>query len=371
VPYSEATLSADPLGADPMPSELSWSKLRGRLLILVLLLVAIAVAVALLPGLGSLRSRFADAQPKWLVLAAALQVGSCLSYVFAFRATFCRLMSFRTSYEIGMSELATNSLVSVGGLGGLALGAWILRRGGMASDHIARRTVAFFLLTSLANVGALIIAGVGLGTGVLHGASSPWLGWLPAAIGACGIVLALLLRPIARMLAARAEGQRLSAGLEHVAAGVEEALMLLRRSEPALLLGCAGYMLFDVAMLGVCFQAFGNAAPAFGVLLMAYLIGQLGGLIPIPGGIGGVDGGLIGTLILYGAGTTAAATAVLAYRGIVLLVPALLGVPAMLVLQQRLRKESHDIAACTPGDEVEILGRGRVKTGTSWPVLDA
>ena len=52
---------------------------------------------------------------------------------------------------------------------------------------------------------------------------------------------------------------------------------------------------------------------------MAYLIGQLGGLIPLPGGLGGVDGGLIGTLVLYGAGATAAATAVLAYRAIVLL----------------------------------------------------
>jgi uncharacterized protein (TIRG00374 family) len=120
-------------------------------------------------------------------------------------------------------------------------------------------------------------------------------------------------------------------------------------------------MLFDVAVLGVCFTVFGMDVPAAGVLLLAYLIGQLGGLIPIPGGIGGVDGGLIGTLILYGAPTVAAATAVIAYRGIVLLVPLALGVPAMLVLQRRLRQETHDIMVCVPGGEVEILGRGRVK----------
>ena len=59
-------------------------------------------------------------------------------------------------------------------------------------------------------------------------------------------------------------------------------------------------MLFDVAMLGVCFAAFGHDVPPAGVLLVAYIIGQLGSLIPIPGGIGGVDGGLIGTLVLYG-----------------------------------------------------------------------
>ena len=89
------------------------------------------------------------------------------------------------------------------------------------------------------------------------------------------------------------------------AAGVEEALALLRSRDVAVIAGAAGYMLFDVAMLGVCFAAFGLAVPPLGVLLMAYLIGQLGGLIPLPGGLGGVDGGLIGTLVLYGAGATA------------------------------------------------------------------
>jgi uncharacterized membrane protein YbhN (UPF0104 family) len=355
----DVTIIAEPL-VEPMPDDLSWPRMRRRLLVLGGVLVAVAVVVSLLPGLGSLRERFAEARPGWLMLAIALQVLSCLSYVSAFRAVFCRKMSWRTSYEIGMAELATNSLISVGGAGGLALGAWILRRGGMQPGYIARRTVAFFLLTSVANVSLLIVAGVGLGTGLLHGAASPWLGIVPAAVGLLGIGLVVLVRPLARLLAERTQRAKLEAALESLAAGVDEALLLLRAGDPKLVLGAAGYVLFDVAVLGVCFTAFGNDVPAAGVLLMAYLIGQLGGLIPIPGGIGGVDGGLIGTLILYGVDTVSAATAVLAYRGIVLLVPALLGVPAMLVLQRRLRQETHDIMACTPGGDVEILGRGRV-----------
>ena len=356
-----ATIQAEPLGPEPLPGELSWPRLRRRLLILALLLLAVAAAVWLLPGLGSLRRRFSDASPRWLLAAVLLQVLSCLSYAVAFRSVFCRRMSWRTSYEIAMAELATNSLISVGGAGGLALGAWILRRGGMSVRHIARRTVAFFLLTSLANVTALIVAGTGLATGVLHGAPSPWLGIVPAAIGVIGIGLVLLLRPLARLLAARTGRARLAAGLESLAGGVDEALKLLRRREPLLILGLAGYLLFDVAVLGVCFAAFGNDVPAAGVLVMAYLIGQLGSLIPIPGGIGGVDGGLIGTLIVYGADTVAAATAVLAYRAILLIVPVVLGVPAMLLLERRLRQERHDIMICAPGGEVEVLGRGRVK----------
>jgi uncharacterized membrane protein YbhN (UPF0104 family) len=357
---AEISLTAVDIGPEPMPAELSWRGLRRDLLILVVVLAAVAALVLLLPGLGSLRDRFADAQPGWLVLAAALQVGSCLSYVLAFRTVFCRRMDWTTSYQIASSELATNSLLSVGGAGGLALGAWILRRGGMPGDHVARRTVAFFLLTSLANVTALVIGGVGLGTGLLTGSPNRWLGIVPALIGLVGIGLVIGIRPIARRVAHRTRRVRVARWLENLAAGVDEALALLRTREPALIAGAAGYMLFDVAMLGVCFTAFGNDVPAGGVLLMAYLIGQLGGLIPIPGGIGGVDGGLIGTLILYGANSTAAATAVLAYRGLLLVIPLLLGVPALIVLQQRLRQERHDIAACTPGDHVEVIGRGRV-----------
>ena len=82
-------------------------------------------------------------------------------------------------------------------------------------------------------------------------------------------------------------------------------------------------------MLGVCFKAFGNDVPPVGVLLVAYLVGQLGSLIPIPGGIGGVDGGLIGTLVLYGVDPADAAVAVIAYRGLLLAIPAILGLPAL------------------------------------------
>jgi hypothetical protein len=102
--------------------------------------------VALVPGLESLRESFSGARPGWLAIAVGLEVLSCLSYVVVFRGVFCPRARWVTSYEIGTAELATNSVLSVGGAGGLALGAWILRRGGMPAAQIARRSVAFFLL---------------------------------------------------------------------------------------------------------------------------------------------------------------------------------------------------------------------------------
>ena len=353
--------SLETVEAEPLPEEFSSSRLRHSLLVLAAVAVVVVAVVVLAPGLASLRERFAGAEAGWLAVAAGLQVLSCASYVLVFRAVFCQRMSWRTSTEIGLSELAANSILSVGGAGGLALGAWILRRGGVAVGHIARRTVAFFLLTSLANVGFLILGGIALATGALSGAPSVVYGIVPALGGVLLVSLALGARSTAGRLAQRTQRDRVARVFRVVGEGVDEALALLRAYEPLIILGAAGYMLFDVAMLGVCFAAFGNDVPPVGVLLLAYIIGQLGSLIPLPGGIGGVDGALIGTLVIYGVDVTDAAVAVIAYRGLLLSIPALLGLPALAVLRRRLQTEAHDIAACVPGDEVDVLGRGKIR----------
>ena len=307
------------------------------------------------------------AQPDWLALAAVLQLGSCAGYVLVFRAVFCRRMSWRTSTEIGLSELAANSVFSIGGAGGLALGAWILRRGGLSRSFIARRTVAFFLLTSLANVGFLALGGLALATGVLNGSPGLVFGLVPAVVGVAAIALALGGAAAGRRAGAALDARPPRRRGERGGDGVDEALRLLRTADPAIMAGAAGYLLFDVAMLGVCFAAFGNDVPPAGVLLVAYIVGQLGSLIPIPGGIGGVDAGLIGTLVLYGVDATDAAVAVIAYRGLLLAIPAVLGLPALAVLRRRLRAETHDIAACAPGESIEVLGRGRVRRAKVRP----
>ena len=74
--------------------------------------------------------------------------------------------------------------------------------------------------------------------------------------------------------------------------------------------GAIGYWAFDNAVLWATFQAFGVDVPITD-RLMGYLIGQIGGLLPLPGGVGGIDGGLIGTLIVYGAPAAVTAAAVL------------------------------------------------------------
>ena len=81
------------------------------------------------------------------------------------------------------------------------------------------------------------------------------------------------------------------------------------------MVACTGTgLLADTGVLAACFGLAGLPVPWPG-LLFAYAAGQLAGrLVPLPGGIGGVEGGMLGALTLTGTPPAAAAAAVIVYR---------------------------------------------------------
>lgn len=312
-----------------------------RLGLLALVVAAIAALVFALPGLGQVRNAFSDVRPGWLVAVAALELCSCSAYVVAFRPAFCRRLPWGLSARIGFAEQATNVLVPTGGAGGLALGAWALRRAGMSQDRIARRSVAFFVLTSGVNFVTAIVVGVGLAVGVL--ATDRGLAWTLGPALAAALVLGTV-GVLGRVLPHQREARQAAEGAGRLGRlarlgggalgdGFRDAGELLRGGRPALLLGSIGYMAFDAAALWLAFHALGGD-PAGSTFMLAYVLGQLGGLIPLPGGLGGTDGGLVGALALYGTPVAAATAAVLGYRLFQLLIPAILGAGSLVSLRR-------------------------------------
>jgi uncharacterized membrane protein YbhN (UPF0104 family) len=311
----------------------------------VLALLALVLIAAFMPGLDGVRDKLAGAALGWLIVAVALEVASSFSYVLMFRPIFCSAMSRRESIRIGLSEVGMGSIVPASGAGGLALGAWVLRRKGMDADRIARRSVAFFLIKSSVNFIAVAVIGVLLAAHFVGPKLSIWLTLVPAlaAVGVLATVVA-----VARLGEGRDPGggrvrQALHTARSWIVAGTADALQLVRSGNPLLFAGALGYWAFDNAVLWATFQAVGDAPP-LSVILMGYLIGQLGGLLPLPGGIGGIEGGLLGTLVVYGAPVDATAAAVLAYRLILFWIPLLLGIPAFAALWRRLREAEPDRA---------------------------
>ncbi len=120
----------------------------------------------------------------------------------------------------------------------------------------------------------------------------------------------------------------------------------MRSGNRRVLAGSVGYWAFDNAVLWATFQAFG-LSPPLTIILMGYLIGQLGGLLPIPGGIGGIDGGLIGTLIVYGTPAAGTAAAVLGYRVILFWLPLVVGGIAFAALRRDM-PGGYELASCAP-----------------------
>jgi uncharacterized membrane protein YbhN (UPF0104 family) len=309
---------------------------------IALLAAVLGATLAFLPGhLDELREelrRIEGGNWHWLALGALLEVVSFAGYVLLFRAVFSEdghEIGWGASYQITMAGVVATRLLAAAGAGGVALTAWALRRAGMEAATVARRMVAFLVLLYSFYVAALLVSGLGLYLHVLPG-SAPWaLTLAPAVLGAVAIVVALAAAALPGDLGERGRGRVLHAagqGLSTVALGVRDALRMLRR-KPLATLGAPIWWGFDVAVLWASFRAFG-APPALAIVVLAYFVGTLGNLLPLPGGVGGVDGGIIAVLLGFGVAPGIAVLAVLTHRVFAFWLPTVPGGIAYLQLRR-------------------------------------
>jgi uncharacterized membrane protein YbhN (UPF0104 family) len=338
-------------GPVTMPDEFEPRKLARRTLQIVAVFLVVGLVLLFAPGLGQVRHLLTEARPEWVALAVAFEAMSCASYVLLFRPVFCQSMPWRTSWEIGLVELGAGSIVPASGAGGLALGAWILSRGGMPAERIARRSVAFFLIKSSVNFIAVAVLGTVMALGLVGPELSLWLTALPAA-GASLVIAAVLVVPrLGPGAPVPPDAGKLRKALREVrkalVVGTREAVELVRSRNLLVIAGALGYWVWDNAVLWATFHAF-DYSPPITVILMGYLIGQLGGVLPLPGGLGGIDGGLIGTLIVYGVPAAATTAAVLTYRVILFWLPLLLGTVAFISLRKGLNKPDRPELCVVP-----------------------
>lgn len=301
------------------------------LFILGVLVVALLVAV---PGLDGVEKLMRHADGWWLAAAVVLEIGSCLGYVLVVQLVFARA-PLRFAARLALAELAFGAAVSLGGAGSIALGAWVLHAVGVPTRRIVERSAVLFLLTSAANAIVLIVFGVGLWLG-LPGPENALLGILPAA---AGLLIFLVVLAIPRWVDMRqgpgGGAGKLTTTLTGMAAGIRATKTMLVTPNWRLI-GAYAYLLCDIAALWACFKALGFDLP-IAALVLAYQIGYLANIIPIPGGIGVLDTGLVAMLVLYGAPAITAAAAVLLYHAIVLWVPSLWGTVAYALLRRQMR----------------------------------
>lgn len=324
------------------PGRKGLALLAAGVLAVIALLYVVVPAVA---GLDETWTRLASGDPIWLLAALLLELLSFASYMVFFRTVFAgppARVDWPASYQITMAGVAATRLLAVAGAGGIALTAWALRRIGLRRQQVAAEMAAFYVLLYSLYMVALVVFGLGLYWGLFTGAGPPGLTLVPAIFGATVIVVALAIATLSDDLEGvfarfAAKGSDASSARKvlvaipaTISSGVHGAVGLLRAPRPGLL-GAIGWWAFDIAVLWASLEAFG-AAPPVAVIVMAYFVGMLANTLPIPGGIGAVDGGMIAALIGFGVSGGLAIVGVLSYRAFAFWLPIVPGTIAYLQL---------------------------------------
>jgi uncharacterized membrane protein YbhN (UPF0104 family) len=311
------------------------------------LIAALAIAVA---AAGKPAQAFADAldravhaDARWVGAAAVFELLSFAGYVALLWLVAGRetpRMGVRASAEVTLGGAAATRLVPTGGVGGAALTLWALRRTGLGQRHAGRTLLTFLVLLYAVFLGAIAVSGTLLALGAEGGHGPLALTALPAALASAGIgiPLALGLRHgrAARRDAGRvatAAGGRVRSAATLLGEAVHEAIRLVGSAD-ARLLGAIAWWAFDAAVLWAMLDAFGAGVPLL-VVVLAYFVGQVGNLVPIPGA---VSGGIAGVLLAFGIDTDLAIVSVLGYRAVAIWLPAPIGLVALASLRTTLRR---------------------------------
>jgi uncharacterized membrane protein YbhN (UPF0104 family) len=323
--------------------------------------VLVVGALVLAPKLADLPDvwqRLAHGDMSWLGFALVLEALSFVGHIVLFRAVALDergRIGMRASTEITLAGHMATRLLATAGAGGVALTAWAMRKAGMERRDVASRMTTFLVLLYVVYMAALVFGGVGLYLGIIPGGGSFAITVVPAIVGFVVVAAVWSFQFVAP------GASRFRRWVSPVGDGVRDARRLVKSGNLGLL-GAILWWGFDIAVLWACFHAFGSS-PAIGVLIVAYFVGTLANLLPLPGGIGGVDGGMVGALVAFGTDPSLAILAVLAYRFFAFWLPIAPGAVAFASLRRTVAGWEREDA----GTEPECAEPERKRTAKAAP----
>jgi uncharacterized protein (TIRG00374 family) len=329
-------------------------RLIQTIVVVLVLLVSIYFLFPKLVGLGDAMGKLGEADPVWIAIAIGFNVLAYATYIALFKAVVggsALRLTWGETYEINMAGVAATLLFSAGGAGGIALTYWALRKAGMGRRDAGRRMVAFISLHYAFYPLAIILFGILLRTGVLHGEHSVELTIIPAAIAGVvlvvGALIALIPSDVERRLAPYAHGERPRSFL-HAAAKVPSTLgegfrfalgLFTHPSQGGLaVVGAAGFWAASIGVLWASFHALGVHVP-LAVVVQGFFLGMVANLFPLaPAGVGAVDAGMIGAFVLFGIPEETVFPAILIFRLVAFWMPIPPGIVAFFQLRQTVRR---------------------------------
>lgn len=300
---------------------------RARALGTAVLSVASMGVLLLVAPPGQVIASIGDMSPVWLLAAVGLEIGSCLSYVVVFRRFFPEPPR-PVSRQVAWMAMGAGAVLPGGNFSSAATTGWLLRNHGIGARRLVEQCGALLCFLTLFGFFVNGVAGAALIVGIGHG---------PHDLAHSGIPILVSLFVIGSALAAMIIGRRYHARVPSVARSVAASLQGAWESLLSphwRMLGAAGFLWLDMAALWAACRATGHPIGLL-ALAVAYFIGYLTTMIPMPAGLGVLDSGLAGALVLYGFSPTASVGAVLVYHAISIWVPGLGGLLAWLPTRTR------------------------------------
>jgi uncharacterized membrane protein YbhN (UPF0104 family) len=330
--------------------------------------VAAALVAAVLVLGGPLETfadavrRAFDADPGWVVAAAAFELLSFGGYIALLWLVGNRAsarLGLRESTEITLGGAAATRLLPTAGAGGAAMTLWAMRRSGLGTRRAAGTLLTFLVIVYAVFLGALALSGAVL---TLNGIGPAALTTLPAVLAWVVILLAL---GAAAWMPTEGTGRLRTAGAV-LGGAVRDAVDHVRSADPRLL-GAFAWWGFDMAVLYGMLNAFGTAPP-FSVVVLAYFLGQVANTVPVPGA---ASGGLVGVLLAFGVDADLAIVSVLAYRAMAIWVPAPIGLVALGKLRRTMARWAREDAAPAEVElEVEVVRPRPYEGRQAWRPLE-
>lgn len=324
---------------------------------IVVSIVGLYVLLPKLVGVSDAFNRIGEATWYWIVVAVGFVVVAFGAYCAVFKAVVGGgpdsgippgRLNLRASYEITMAGFAGSTFFSAAGAGGLIIIYWALRKAGMEARRAACRMVALLVLLYSFYALSVIVFGILLRTGVLHGSNPTGGTIVPAAVSGVLCILVVLIalipgdfeRRIHLFEARRGRVSRIARRLASipgtVSTGVRTAYDRLRDPDTSWLAipgGCL-YWAGNIGVLWASFHAFGVEVP-LGVVVQGFFLGMAANVIPSPAaGAGPVDAGMIAAFLLFDIPKESVFPAVLTYRLIAFWLPTIPGIIAYFQLRR-------------------------------------
>ena len=307
-------------GADEIQTETVTRFNRNQIIQMVLLVALIYVALPFISTVPTFLSELRTANWWWGLLGLVV---SALKYVGAAAALWAcadGLVSFRnlTLMQVANTFAATTTPA---GVGGLALSARFLQKGGLGAMRAATAVALQQSVQVVTHVLLLILfsAFAGASANLSHFVPSTTIVYLIGGVLLL-VVAAFVIVPKLRKWLTATVGPRMREVLRDLRELASEPRRLI-----LIVIGCAATTLGGALALWACILAFGGDTSFVTVTVVTMIGGTLASAAPTPGGVGAVEAALIGGLAAFGVPAGIAVSSVLLYRVLTCWLPVFVG----------------------------------------------